>query len=435
MLGTLNREHKEVTIVGAGISGLILAEALDADGWQVTLLEAYDDAGGMIRTREARLGIAEAAAHAIQATPAVRALCERLGVALEPVRPDSRARYVWRGGKPRKLPLSAWEIVRTLFRAYGVLADPKADPAYLSLEQWGRRHLGEAAVKYLLTPFVRGIYGARPSEINVAMAFPALVVPRGHSLFSWMLRRWHLRLRGKGGPQRPRAVMMAPVLGMGSLVQALESRLRDRLGDRFKTGVSVRVLPHSKNIVLCVPAAEAATILSEEDPALSQALERLPHSPLVSVTAFTERESFPSAPRGVGVLLPEGTSRKTLGVLYNSSSFSNRVVDESRWVSLTLMMGGTEKPELVHSTDQEILAFTRDDLEKLYDLAPGARLETVIHRWERAIPLYGEALRAAWDAANAGWCSQPGRLLFGNYTGQVSIRGMIETVSALTAAR
>jgi hypothetical protein len=55
----------------------------------------------------------------------------------------------------------------------------------------------------------------------------------------------------------------------------------------------------------------------------------------------------------------------------------------------------------------------------------------VVRRWERAIPLYGDELRAARDAATAGWCSQPGRLLFGNYTGEVSIRGMIERVSKL----
>jgi oxygen-dependent protoporphyrinogen oxidase len=432
MIGTLNPEHKEVTIVGAGIAGLVLAEALDRAGWQVTVLEASDDAGGMVGTQEAQRGMAESAAHSIQATPAVSELCARLGVELEPVRPESRARYVWRGGVPRRMPLSLWELARTAARAYGVLADPKADPAHYTLEQWGHRHLGEAALRYLLTPFVRGIYGARPSEINVGMAFPALLVPKGHSLFSWMIRRWHLRLIGKLGPKTPRPRMVAPVHGMGALTQALETRLRERLGDRFKTGISVRVLPHAKNVVLCVPAREAAAILSEEDPALSHALEALPYAPLVSVTAFTEREAFPSAPQGVGVLLPEGTSRKCLGILYNSSSFSKRVTDERRWVSLTLMLGGTVRPELLQAGDREIRDFVRDDLERLYDLAPGAHLETVIHRWERAIPLYGDALGVAWQAARAGWCSQPGRMLFGNYTGQVSIRGMIETASRLT---
>ena len=207
--------------------------------------------------------------------------------------------------------------------------------------------------------------------------------------------------------------------------------MRVRLGSRFRVGAAIDVLPQAKNIALCVPSRAAAALLSEEDPALCQALGRVAHAPLISVTAFVERESFPSAPRGVGVLLPEGTGRKCLGVLFNSSSFSRRVVDEKTWVSLTLMMGGTGRPELLQSTDSEIQAYARDDLQQIFDLAPGARLETVIHRWERAIPLYDPNLRGAWQAARSGWCARPGRVLFGNYTGQVSIRGMIETVARL----
>ncbi|MFL6210415.1 MAG: hypothetical protein ACJ74W_16280 [Pyrinomonadaceae bacterium] len=37
-----------------------------------------------------------------------------------------------------------------------------------------------------------------------------------------------------------------------------------------------------------------------------------------------------------------------------------------------------------------------------------------------------------WQTAQAAWCATPGRILFGNYTGQVSLRGMIER--ALTMA-
>jgi protoporphyrinogen oxidase len=118
-------------------------------------------------------------------------------------------------------------------------------------------------------------------------------------------------------------------------------------------------------------------------------------------------------------------------VLFNSSSFEGRVADEARWVSLTVMLGGTARPELVRASDDELLGIVREDLGAILDLAPGARIEAVIHRWERAIPLYDERLRQAWEAARTGWCSRPGRMLFGNYTGQVSVRGMIELTSTL----
>lgn len=34
--------------------------------------------------------------------------------------------------------------------------------------------------------------------------------------------------------------------------------------------------------------------------------------------------------------------------------------------------------------------------------------------------------------ARETWCAAPGRMLFGNYTGQVSLRAMIESAAALS---
>ncbi|MEK6580668.1 MAG: hypothetical protein AABZ55_15700 [Bdellovibrionota bacterium] len=53
----------------------------------------------------------------------------------------------------------------------------------------------------------------------------------------------------------------------------------------------------------------------------------------------------------------------------------------------------------------------------------------IISRHPRAIPVYGAYLEDVWATAKASWCSTPGHVLFGNYTGQVSIRGMIETLA------
>ena len=44
---------------------------------------------------------------------------------------------------------------------------------------------------------------------------------------------------------------------------------------------------------------------------------------------------------------------------------------------------------------------------------------------------YSTALPAVWRAARETLCAEPGRVLFGNYTGQVSLRGMIETAAEM----
>jgi oxygen-dependent protoporphyrinogen oxidase len=185
VLGTLDSKRREATVVGAGIAGLLAVYALDRKGYRVTLLEAQPRAGGLISTRQTEYGIAEAAAHSLLATPMVVEFCQELGVALTKIRPEARARFIVRAGRLSKFPLRPVEALRAVGRAAFVRAENHV--AALNLEMWGRRHLGDAAMQYLLTPFVRGIYGAQPAELGVAAAFPELAIAPGKTLLGALL--------------------------------------------------------------------------------------------------------------------------------------------------------------------------------------------------------------------------------------------------------
>jgi protoporphyrinogen/coproporphyrinogen III oxidase len=425
MIGSLDSQRGEATVVGAGLAGMLMAYALDKRGYQVTLLESGARAGGLIQTRRTEYGIAETAAHSLLASPSVEQLCRELGVPLVEVRKDSRARFIVRDGRPSKFPLHAGEVVRTLRRAALVRSENGAGA--LTLDDWGRRHVGEAALQYLLTPFVRGIYGIQPREIGVAAAFPSLVVPKGKTLLGTMLRKSLKRSSQTSGGKR----MVAPLRGMGDVAARLEQHLEQRLGKRFKKGVSIKGIPDAPNIVIATPARAAAAILSSEAPALSSELQRIEYTPLVSVTAFVSRSSFTRPVSGVGCLVPECEGRKCLGILFNSSSFEGRVFDESSHASFTILLGGSTEPGWVSATDGEIAQAVRDELSFLLGIQ-GEPLELVINRWPRAIPQYSTSLPQVWTKAQETWCARPGHILFGNYTGEVSLRGMIEKAASIS---
>ena len=429
LLGNLDSTKREVTIVGAGIAGMLAAYQLDKQGYIVTLLESSPRAGGLIQTRQAQHGIAETAAHSLLASPAVKELCDELGVELREVRKDSRAKFIVRDGRLRRFPLNLKEVGGILKRM--AFARSPNDEKGMTLEAWARRHLGESALQYLLTPLVRGIYGVQPRELGVAAAFPGLLVEPGSTLFGKIARKAFSRSPKKiSGGKKGSGPMVAPLNSMSDLVERLEQRLEQRLGERFRKGVTVDSVPDAPNVIIATPTNAAAILIEPESPELSRMLREVHYTPLVSVTAFVDRAACPSIVKGVGALVPESENRHCLGILFTSSSFEGRVSDDNRFASYTVLLGGTSNPQLVNATDDEIKWEIRHELAGLLGLE-GEPIEVVITRWPRAIPQYSTELPRLWETAKATWCSRPGRLLFGNYTGQVSLRGMIESVASM----
>jgi oxygen-dependent protoporphyrinogen oxidase len=349
-------------------------------------------------------------------------LCRELGVELVEVRKDSRARYILRDGKLRRFPLSLKEAANTLRHAAFTRAENHAEA--LTLDAWGARHLGDGALQYLLTPFVRGIYGVQPTDLGVAAAFPSLLIPKGKTLLGTVIGKSLKRSSTKKGSGHR---MVAPKRGMGEIVSRLEEHLDRRLGARFKRDTCLDILPDATNIILATPAAAAADLLTTEYPELRRQLREVQYTPLVSVTVFVSRESLKKPVRGVGVLIPALEERKCLGILFTSSSFEGRVFDESRHASFTVLLGGSSQPQWVSASDSILEEAARDELESLLGIM-GEPLQSVISRWPRAIPQYSVALPKLWQCARETWCAQPGHVLFGNYTGQVSLRGMMESV-------
>ena len=416
MIGTLNSSKKEATVVGAGIAGMLAAYSLDRSGYRVTLLEEKERAGGLIQTRNTRLGLAESAAHSLIATQPVRELCSELNVELVEPRKEAKAKYILRDGQLRRFPLHVGETLGTFMHA--ALARSLGSPQ--SLDVWASRHLGKVAAEYLVTPFVRGIYGAQPTELDVATAFPSFDLPEGKTLVGAMLTK-----RRKSTSRKENKTQAAPRFGMGDLVGRLEQRLEKRLGSRFRKGEKVDQLPDAANVIVATPAYAAAQLIRSASPTLADKLGAVRYTPIVSVTVFVDRRAFTRPVKGVGVLMPAREETKSLGILFNSSSFANRVVDDSRFASFTVMMGSTAQPHWLTASDDEIRQAIELELSTLLRIREP--LELAIHRWPAALPQYSVAVRDVWACARESWCAIPGRILFGNYTGQISLRGMIES--------
>lgn len=449
MLGTLNTKHKEATVIGGGIAGLLAAYRLGKAGYEVELYEASDRLGGLINTIDTPYGIAESAAHSFRASGEVRALCEELKVPLVTLNQDARSKYILRGGTWRKMPLNPLEFMRMAFKAATVRSDGQPK----TFADFATQHLGKPAKNYLITPMCFGIYGTTPDQLMIPAAFPFLAVPKGKTLVQHMLQKKFghspaersesrgLQKIGREIPDRASLVrdvkqskilMAAPRHGMAHLTMRLSERLESMSNVEIQLNKPINKLPETPNTVLATPASVTAALVRDSRPRLSELLENLTYVSLISATVFIRNTHIGIEKKGLGILIPPSEHYKALGVLFNSYSFEGRVKDNA-FSSFTVILGGTPNPDLVSENEEGLREIISAELGRLLNLRREPD-HIQIFRWDRAIPLYDRAPMDAWAEAKRDFCADPGRMLAGNYAGSVSIRGMVEQTATLNLA-
>lgn len=423
-LGTLHSTSKEVTIIGGGFSGLVTGCILSRRGYRITLHEASSRVGGLIQTEQTPWGISEWAAHSVLATQSVESFMDSLNFQFMDVHPRAKKKYIYRRKRIRQNPLTFAETAETLLRAALAKSPTDQRQGVQSLSEWGARHLGVPATQALLVPMINGVFAASPSEIALEAAFPSWTVPPGRSLLGTLWRSRKDRKRDAG-------TIMTPLNGMGEWISAMEAELkRDQtvlLGSKWSASQLAAENKGKSNLIIATEAPQAADLLDQVDPHLAKGLRSVRYTPLMTATVFLKLpKSFPS---GQGILFAPGEHIPCLGILLNSKSFENRTL-EPEYSSLTFFFGGSQEPEALNLRDEQVCDRILEVFRKAFHFE-ASLLGVSIHRHPRAIPVYDESLPKLWQTAATGWCSQPGRLLLGNYTGQVSLRGMVQRSLAL----
>lgn len=346
-------EHTHVAIVGAGITGLAIADSLRRRGIPHVVLEAADRVGGVIRSGLVDGSLLEWGPQRTRLTAPVRGLVESLGIADQVITaPAGLPLYVYSRGRLRAVPFSLAEFLRSdivpLTSKLRALAEPLtagADPEE-TVASYFTRKLGQRLYENLAGPLYGGLYASDPADMIVGLSLGHVLreLNVGRSLGLTFLRRG-------GAVDPPPACSFES--GMETLPLALHAAnsrnvwlespvhgiWRHPGGWELPTGSGSVV---AERVVVTAAAGVTARLLANEFPVAAEAIGTLTYNPLAIVHLRAETDLH-----GLGYQVSLGEQMATRGVTFNDSLFGREGV-------YTVYLGGARAPQVVGWTDEAL---------------------------------------------------------------------------------
>lgn len=347
---------KHVVVIGGGISGLVSALEVAKLGVRVTVVEASDRLGGVIRTAELA-GIAIDTGTESYATRGghVRSLLDELGLADRIVRPNPAGAWLVFDGDAAPLPKGTLLGIPTnafapdVQRIIGKRASWRAYADRLlpvltigretSLGELVRKRMGQRVLDRLVTPITAGVYSADPMHIDTDVAAPGLngAYTRAGSLSGGVAQLQASNTRNVD-PKKPGSAIEGIDGGIFTIVEALIARLQT-LGVTLKTGTTVTSIEDAPGgewrvvtqapaeapagaqteaqgeeelapadaVIVAVDEQTARTLLAPHVAGLGQDAPEAPRIELITLVIDDER--LDEHPRGTGVLTAAGAAK------------------------------------------------------------------------------------------------------------------------------
>lgn len=468
----------DCVIVGAGISGLCIAQALatkhgDVAG-NVIITEARDRVGGNIITVERDGYLWEEGPNSFQPSDNMLTMAVDSGLKNDLVLGDPDApRFVLWNGKLSPVPSKLTDLpffdlmsfggkLRAGFGALGIRPPPPGHEE--SVEEFVRRNLGDEVFERLIEPFCSGVYAGDPSKLSMKAAFGKVwnLEQNGGSIIGGAFKAIQERNKSPKPPRdphlpKPKGQTVGSFRkGLTMLPQAIAARLGSKIKLSWKLSSIIKlndggysltyetpeglVSLKSKCVVMTVPAHVASNLLRPVSDAAAEALSEFYYPPVAAVSISYPKEAIrpecliDGELKGFGQLHPRSQGVETLGTIYSSSLFPNRAPPGR--ILLLNYIGGATNPGILAKTEGELVEAVDRDLRKIL-INPKAKdpLMLGVKVWPQAIPQFLIGHFDILDAAKAALrdSGYQGMFLGGNYVSGVALGRCVESAYDVAA--
>ena len=322
---------KEITIIGAGISGLATAFWLKKAGFSIEILEAKDQPGGAMETTfEGDFLVDYGPNSGLETTPLIKQIVNEVGLSDQMIyaNEEGNKRYILKNNELYPLPTGLIPFLKTkLFSTKGKLrlfCEPfigkSNDGYYQSIAQFVTRRLGDEFLKYAIDPFVSGVFAGDPEKLSVKSAFPKLY--RLEEVYGGLIKGMikGARERKKRAEQsKQNAKMFSFKNGMQSFPKAIADKLDIKIDYNcvinkiekengaykvYYTQNGSEKIKTCSNILSTIPAHILSSTINTIDNELSKKLQAIIYPPVIVLYLGYNKADIGRTLDGFGFLIP-----------------------------------------------------------------------------------------------------------------------------------
>ena len=406
-----------VVVVGGGISGLAAAWELSErlPGAGIIVLDAADRPGGKLRRERVAGALIDVGAESVLARrPEALQLIEEIGAGGLLTHPATTAASVWSRGRLHPLPAGTlMGVPGDPAAARGLLTDDEVDRARdertwptgpltgdVSVGDYVAERLGDAVVDRLVEPLLGGVYAGHARRLSLQAAVPGLFeVARSGGSLTGAARAAAERGSADGSP-----VFAGLVGGMGVLAERLADSLRER-GVDLRSSTIVRELHRDGSgwqvvlgpvpaperiaadaVVLAVPAAPAARLLTGLAPEAAQELACIEYASMAIITLAVGKDRLGDLP-GSGFLVPPADGRGIKASTFSSAKWA-WAADASDAFFLRASVGRAGEAVDLQRPDEELVELAVREVGEALGRPLPRLLDAHVQRWGGGLPQY-----------------------------------------------
>ncbi len=429
---------RSAIIIGAGLTGLTTAFFLKRAGWEVTILERSNRAGGSIQTHSENEFIFESGPNSGVVThPQVADLFKLLesSIKYEPINEEARKRLIWKGYRWYALPYCLKEGIKTpLFKwrdKLKMLMEPlnnKNLGVEETLENLVNQRMGQSFLNYAIDPFILGIYAGNPASLIIKYVLPKRFNFEKEYIEFIKGNPPKKKERKNGGSKKTKQQIYSIAGGLEQLIIALIKEIGE---ENIKYNCdNTTIYPKEKKYLVSseqnenkfehlVSTVVTTTCASEIEKLLpflnlneKNIISTLPYARVIQVAVgYKKWRGLPL--KAFGGLIPHKENRNILGILFPSAFLNNRAPKEG--ALLSVFLGGIKNPEMMELNDDSIKTIVMEELKLMLLIPPNEEPDLFrIFRHKQAIPQYDITTNMRLKTIAKIESQFPGLILAGN---------------------